>query len=761
MTVRQRLAAAEYQSLDELERDVNVAATELLRDIEVKQSTPESRVSSSDSRLWAGVKAFQKIVYGMVNNESQRAKLIKSGHESFVGDLNRVKQENEDLDGSNMFQEGKKVLSIFANPNGARQLFSSIQRPYPLDARLGSGRDTPGTIANVTGPLAEASLPNVISTTTIPQIQVDDPKSKKGRPTFGEVFAPPPSLPQLQPPRPFKHLTTKGSTISFISNDPLSRRSRRDSRDAYNWVSQPLTVGQWLGWGGIDPPQEPTSPEAKRRQRDRALSTGEAKPLLSLSELRDAQKAKDDALFRRVYSTFAPSRDDSGAIVPEAIRNQMWWSRVGKERAIDATLLIDPALLDDRSAVETITSEQEEKEFEQAVQEFEPEDSNYQPNGDDEPTAKDIDDLLSDITDMIETVYSYQLIRNASLASTSRTPVGQNSSLTELTGSPDTPSTAEVEHFKTLRATLALLVSQLPPYAVARLDGDKLKQLNVKTTIVVETSTESGVMEEDQITRLAKQNAPTSAVGHAAMGRGASGTFANYPAAASTFNRSTPLQPGSVPRNSTSYYPNQQPPNRPSIPYSRSTGGLQQLAAYANSTPRTGYTQQQYNTSSQRPSPVQQGASNHYLQQLQSLAGRSSHNQQYGYAQSQNRGFGQQTPVPNYQRTQATPSYGNQYPQSPYQRTASPLNTSTIQAPQYGMQARQGYSTPASSSQSRSQYMPPTQTPNGQQQAAIERQRAELAAQTSARLAAATASGAISPGSHPPTSGTPQQVNGT
>lgn len=768
-TVGQKLEAGEYTSLDELERDVNTAATELLKDVEAKQSAPESRVSQSDSRLWAGIKAFQKIVHGMINNESQRAKLIKVGHEEFQAELARIKQENQEGYSESALDGGKKVLTVFANPNGARQLFSSVQRSFPIDPCLGIDiKPTSDTIAEITLPLAEASLPHVISTTTLPQLDVEDGKVKKSRPTFGEVFAPPASLPQLHPPRPSKYLTTKGSTISFISNDSLSKRNRRDSRDTYNWVSQPLTVGQWLGWGGVDPPQEPTSPEAKRRQRDRALSTGEAKPHPSLSELRDAQKAKDDALFRKVYSSFAPSRDNSGAVVPVDVRNQMWWHKVGQRRAIEANLIIDPVLLRDENAVETITSEQEEKEFEQAVQEFEPDDGEFKPIGDEGPSDKDVDELLSDITDMIETVYSYQLIRNASLASTSKTPVGQNSSLTELTGSPDTPSAAEVEHYKTLRATLALLVSQLPPYAAARLDGDKLKELNVSSKIVVETSTESGVMEEDQATRVAKQNALSSAVGQTAMNRGASGTpFAKYPPSTGSFNRSTPLQPGSLPRSSTTYYPHQQPPNRPtpSIPYSRSSSGLQQLTAYANATPRTGYSQQQQTASNQRPSNYQPAsATNHYFQQLQSLAGKTSHSQQYGFGQGQNRGYNQQTPVPNYQqqRPPPTPSYSNPYPTSPYQRTGSPLNAGNVQTPQYGMQARASFSTPASSGQTRSQYMPPAQTPNSQQQAAIERQRAQIAAQTSARLAAATAGGAMSPGSQPRTSGTPQpaQVNG-
>ena len=762
-SVGQKLEAGQYASLDELEHDVDFAAADLLKDVVAKQSAPESRMSLSDTRLWTAIKAFQEIVHGMVHNESQRARLINADYDKFVAESNGIKQENHDADDSSLLDHGKKVLTIFANPNGARQLFSSSQRSYPIYPKTGHIRNHSETVVEVTAPLAEASLPHIISTTIIPQLQLDASKPAKSRPTLGEAFPPPASLPQLHPPRHSKQLTTKGSTISFISNETLSKRSRRDSRDAYNWVNQPLTVGQWLGWGGVDPPQEPTSPEAKRRQRDRALSTGEAKPPPSLSELRDIQKAKDDALFRKVYSSFAPSRDNSGAVVPEAVRNQVWWNKVGQWRARHADLLIDPVLLGDAGTAEIITPEQEAKEFEEAVRDFEPEEGKYQPVGTGVPSDKDVDDILTEITDMIETLYSHQLIRNASLATISKTPVGQNTPLTELTGSPDTPSAAEVEHYKLLRSTLVLLVSQLPPYAVARLDGDKLKELNVSTKFMIETSIENGVMEEDQVTRIAKQNT-LSSVTQAALNRGTPvAPYSSLPASAAQYSRGTPLQPGSVQRGSSSYYPHQQPPTRatPSVSYSRSSSGLQQLTtSYPNSTPRTGYPpQQQYaSNTTQRPSNFPTGA-NHYLQQLQSF-GKTGYNQQYAYSQNQNRGFNQQTPVPNYQqRAQATPSYGNQYPQSPYQRTASPLNAGSAQTPQFGIQARANFNTPASS-QTRSQYMPPSQNPNSQQQAAIERQRAEIAAQTSARLAAAT--GAMSPGSQPKTPATPQQshVNG-
>ena len=771
-TVGLRLEAGFYTSLDDLARDVQTVATELLKHVEANQSAPDSRLSSSETKLWTGVKAFQRILHGMISRESQWKSITAAGEEETQ--VNGMKQEDQDTDVSDMLENGRKVLTIFANPGGPRQLFSSFQKSL----RVGAGGEIvdkdSDAVAHVAVPLAEASLPQVISTTTIPQLLIEDGlKPKKSRPTFGEVFAPPVTLPPLHPPRPSKQLITKGSTISFVSNDTLSKRVRRDSRDTYSWVSQPMALGHWLGWGGVDPPQEPTSPEAKRRQRDRALSTGEAKPPLSLSELRDAQQARIDALFRKVYSSFAPSHDDSGAIVSERIKNQAWWNKIGRTRAQNA-LLIDPELAGDMNTMNTQTIEEEDKEFEKAVEEFEPEDlSDAKMEEKNEPSEKDVDDLLDDISNLIETLYSYQLIRNASLAIAPRTPIGQNSSLTELTGSPDTPSAAEFEVYKTLRVQLAVLITQLPPYAVARLDGDRLKELNISTKILVETSTDSGVMEEDQITRIAKQNALSATVGASSINaRGASGTgYTNYPPSATQYNRGTPLQPGSIQRSASSYYPHQQPPSRPppSLPYSRSTSGLQQYAgSYPTAaTPRTGYSQQPYTPTNQRPATFQAG-SNPYLQQLPSITGKANYNQQYGYSQGQSRGYNQQVPVSNYQQrtSNATPVYNNSYPQSPYQRTASPLNAGNLQPPQYGAQARPGYSTPVSSGQARSQYFPPGQNPNSQQQAAIERQRAERAAQAQARLAAATASGAqtsMSPGSQRKNSGTPQpqQLNGT
>ena len=195
----------------------------------------------------------------------------------------------------------------------------------------------------VSVPLLESRLPNMISTTEIFPAAVDqDAERAKWRTaTFGEVFAPPPNMPQLTPPKRTNKLNTRGNTISFVQQEDLPKV---DSKGPKIYPTEELPTGQWLGYGGIDMGKDPTSPTSKQKNRQRALSSGESQLAQSEATQMAVQLAKDDALFRRAYSSFAPHKDDSGAIFPEETKRRVWWHKVGEE-LFDKTFVIDPALL--------------------------------------------------------------------------------------------------------------------------------------------------------------------------------------------------------------------------------------------------------------------------------------------------------------------------------------------------------------------------------------------------------------------------------
>jgi hypothetical protein len=72
-------------------------------------------------------------------------------------------------------------------------------------------------------------------------------------------------------------------------------------------------------------PKDQASPTAKQESRQRALSMGEAQQPPSEAIFVAVQQAKEDALFRSAYSSFAPSRDDASAIILEETKNMVWW----------------------------------------------------------------------------------------------------------------------------------------------------------------------------------------------------------------------------------------------------------------------------------------------------------------------------------------------------------------------------------------------------------------------------------------------------
>jgi hypothetical protein len=111
---------------------------------------------------------------------------------------------------------------------------------------------------------------------------------------------------------------------------------------------------------------------------------------------------------------------------------------------------------------------------------------------------KEADEILEEVTDLIETLSSYQRIRNLNL------PNSQNRSSSDpVTGDMlatpgPTPSEGEQATYQVLKAQLALIIKTLPPYAVAKLNGDQLEDLLISTKVQVQTDGYKGVMEEDE-----------------------------------------------------------------------------------------------------------------------------------------------------------------------------------------------------------------------------------------------------------------------
>jgi hypothetical protein len=755
-----------------LESDVEGASVKVLASLGTAES---GAVQQSVEQTRLQVLAFRKVLKTLVTREEVRNLHVHakedSAHTPAETDAAKLEDQNAEIKEEEM-PEGRTVLTLYGSAPGPKQLFSSLQQPVRVSSLGGQG--TPGldTSIKVTLPLRESTLPNIISTTQVLPLPEDaDDKKKKKVATFGELYRAPAHLPQLSPPKLAKPLTTKGSTITFAPADSLPK-SRRKASQSYTESAQ--QVGSWLGYGGVDMPKDPTSPTAKQKSRQRALSTGEAQLPPSEASLAAVQQAKEDALFRSVYSSFAPSRDDALAIIPEETKSKIWWKKVGEKRFND-TFPIDPALLGlgSSSEVDADGVSNEDEDFKNAVENFTPAEADPFPKERD-VLDKNTEEILEEISDLLATLASHQRIRNSSLATNPRTPIIQNSSLASLAGSPSTPSTEEFDVYQMLKSQLTLMISTLPPYAVAKLNGDQLEELNISRTIIIETADHKGVLEDDHISRLAKVSTMPAAAGPPTLSRMAStgsGTHSLFPpATGAQFPRSTPSAhvPSARPiSNSQSYFPQQQSAHRsPSVHYQRTSSSHSQpyqapAVAYSNSTPRQSYpATQAYGQQTPRTGYAQAPPAQSYYPAQRPAAtsnyGGASSSQFYQSSpqvQASNRYPQQQAQNGYYQRPQnvATMQSFNAA-QSPHGRTQSPIKTGVapINHAGYGG-ARAAYSTPVGGGQARGSYYgqsqygtpqthaPAPQTPIGfssissnHQQMMLDRQQAQ---QSQARLA--------------------------
>lgn len=669
--------------------------------------------------------------------------------------------------------QSRTVLTLYGSAP-PKQLFSSLQQPQRISPT--EPISTLDTAVKVTLPLREANLPSIITTTEV--YPLSDPVDSKSRSTttIGDVFRAPAHLPQISPPKSARPTTSKGNnTITFAP--PEAPKPRRKGSQSY--AHQNLSSGFWLGYGGVDMPKDQTSPTAKQKSRQRALSMGEAQQPPSEAILVAVQQAKEDALFRSAYSSFAPTRDDASAIVPEETKNMVWWQKVGEKRFTEM-FPIDPALLDGEDATESTVNGtgDEEEGFRKAVEDFVPVEGDIFPEPEERSEEeKGTDDLLKEISELLETLASYQRIRNLSLTTNPRTPVVQNSSLATLAGSPSTPSTEEYDVYQMLKSQLTLLISQLPPYAVAKLNGDQMDELNISRTILFDTKEYKGVLEEDQLSKLAK--APIAAVSTPALlTRASSGAHAHYPASSTQYSRpsasthQSSSRPGfqqqpSMHRSSSMHVQRSPsgsaqayPAGGPTFAPGGTRGAFSATPTLAQATPRPGYG----TTPSGQYFPQRSAQAGSYSGAPSSQYYNSTPQSQ---SQSQNRYASQQNQNGFYSRPQnVAPMYGNTQATQP--RTVSPMKgTSAATQPNYS--SRTAYGTPVSGGQMRSTYYGPSQygTPQASttsasytglsanpQQMMIDRQQAQAVAQSQARLAAQNSF------NNRQGSGTPQPSNG-
>ena len=587
-----------------------------------------------------------------------------------------VKSElsDEQDDKRNRNGSGNNVLTLLGNMGNGRtgQLFTSLRKLGPSNE-----------------PLDEAALPNGITATKIiPIHSIDNSKDKKRIPTLGERFPPPAGLLPLPLPKQSRHTATRSSSVNWYNPNEAEAKSKSSRRDGY--ATQPLPTGQSLTYNATPSSTQLVSPESKRKQRDRALSSGEPQTSISQEAMVAHDQAKEDALFRSVYSSFAPDRDDSGAIVAEQQKNRFWWSRFGEQRYHEILGMRDVGLYEQETNGIRDEDGIDELEIQEAIRTWEPDelppemDPSKIVSLETPETSEEADSILSEISDLLETLDSHQRIRNLTLAANARTTSGQNPQSAALTGAPTSPSSAEFNVYEVLKAQLTLIVSTLPPYLVAKLDGDKLGTLNISTKLQVESKNQKGTMEsEDPAAGSRASVRPAAAAGlplsaspfvHAPTRR------SDWPVAPAQRYQH---QPGSgaqtAPRPSISgYLQNPQYSNRPAS-YNHSAGARPTYPPQSQQTPQRAASSSNYPPQYAQQSSQSFGSYQHGYRGYSGVSQNGSsynYNQQYSTPQGRPSnaiptGQGYRGSQTDYQQ-RAVPPQGYGYGSAPVAGSASP-----------------------------------------------------------------------------------------
>ncbi|KAF2214339.1 hypothetical protein CERZMDRAFT_7734, partial [Cercospora zeae-maydis SCOH1-5] len=645
-TIAARLRSTNYTSLHDLRRDASSVSDDLITAIRTKARErtgfTAGRPTVEELKQINKIQSVDNLVQEIVDRECR----------SDDGEDQQLKKEDSGLANGHAASadssRGGTVLTLYGNALTAKQLFSSLQQPS----------DRKDTLIKTELPVEELSLPNGISATKVAPVAED---TAQKAPPFEQAFAPPYSLPTLQPPKMHKRSATRDQSVTWEFKDPIPRNKRG------GYTVQPLSTGTWLGYGGVDP-SDAASPQEKRKQRDRALSSSDGIRRKDATEPSgEALKRQEEALFRRAYSSFAPSKDNSNAIIPEEVKNMVWWHKIG-ERKYNETFAIDPALLDEdalatRAPELESSGDLEEEEFSRVLEDLD----ELEKTEDEQPSQAqkdktDVEQVLREVSELLETLASHQRIRNTTLSSSStaaRTPISPGPIVASQIGKPDEPSEQETATYHNLRRELTYLLLKLPPYAVAKLDGDQLADLEVKTLIPYETKDIRGSMEEDIVARQAKLAAMTTANSITNLARPSSSTSAQR---YSQTPQGTPaIGAAAHTRYGSSY--NSRAPVAATPTFQRQQSNP---STYSTMRPSYGTQPQQYT----RPGAAQPGygqtnAQQYYGQRTaQQTPATYNYNQQY-----------QQSPMPNQQYARA-PIMANYQPnmaqQPTYNRTVSP-----------------------------------------------------------------------------------------
>lgn len=470
-TIESKVKREKYKSLHEFTADVEaVAASMTGEDVEPSRRPEYLRDFSSEelsTRVGLLKRKMNSLLLRSVGIQLQPQ--VKSS------------QNQDDPSQSNLLSvpagDGRPVLTVTVG-NPPRIYFSSFQKTRTDTGSLHIPLNT--SDEEQPPPLEQSTLPKEIKLSTVMQYNAMYFHRRKGKTrTIGEVFQSPSHLPQLA--RPKTQQPKSANVVEWLQPvDALAASSTTPSgQKLYN--NKPLPFGRWQNYG---------------RQKSQGQSMNDANT--------------DEALFKSVYTSFAPAYDSSGGVVHKDIKNMAYWNRRGRNqlnrvfpglntdeiepvRQLLGNTVLEPEPLDDASLRVAVESFDPAATMEglEVKQKHEIEDL----------AETNADSILEEISSLLKTLHSYRNLRNL-YPPPGKLAKGNRETFQKLS---DAPSEEELVTYEALKQSLSSMIALLPPYAVSKLDGKQLAELNISTLMTLDEIDYAGTMEEDEWTLRQKQ----------------------------------------------------------------------------------------------------------------------------------------------------------------------------------------------------------------------------------------------------------------
>ena len=442
-TIEKKILDGDYASYEDVLKDVE-SLTPSLQDERTNGTLVDGGSSQPDSKAKERIAAMREFLTKAARRHIGKVKQ----------DVSPGKAKDDKVTLSHDAREAGSVLTVRTQTNtGPRQVFSGLQRSARLETQ-GDGSDA--TTFDIAAPIELKRLPNGFDIVEPSPLEAHmKRKEDKQERAFGDIFAPHRNVKALEKPRP-SNLSAPGTSLTFVSPSEACFAQRALPIYKSDHVYSTLPTGQWV-----------------RYKQD---------------------QAQVDGLFQAAYSSFAPSYDDSSAVIPQRTKTDLWWQKYGRSPVGDAWADEYP----EDVLIQTMSRSIPEDGFAELVANFEAGDTIVEEMPKNDPELNDVEDVLREVSDLLRTLSSYQSVRDM-----------ESSKLTS-----STPSSQEFDTYEILKSQLSILINSLPPFAVAKLDGDQLAELNISTNFVFNSNDYPGIAEPDDAElqkRRAKLAATTAA----------------------------------------------------------------------------------------------------------------------------------------------------------------------------------------------------------------------------------------------------------